>query len=335
MASDGQSNGGKAATDKVVPEPVPQTASAIEPKARLYASIFPGPGVPIEGDLPSKIKALEEALDMPVWLVAQAGNPNGPYALLDGQIRDGFFAARDELEECGPVALVIDSRGGYATETFRLAMLIRRHCGGFVAVIPRMAKSAATLLTLGADEILMGRDAELGPLDVQVYDHETEEESSALDEVQSLERLNGVALDQLDQTMAMLMTRSGKKMSTLLPLALDFTANMMRPLLEKIDTVHYAKQSRLLKVAEDYAVRLLEPAYGKEVAKDIARRLVHGYPEHPFAIGIEEVSSFLALGDPTDDQGDAIAALETEFTESPCTIIGRIKEEEVEIERHE
>jgi ClpP class serine protease len=34
-------------------------------------------------------------------------------------------------------------------------MLLKRHCGGFVAVVPRYAKSAATLLALGADEIIL------------------------------------------------------------------------------------------------------------------------------------------------------------------------------------
>ncbi len=49
--------------------------------------------------------------------------------------------------------LVIDSGGGYAQAAFQIANLFRRHAGGFTAVVPRYAKSAATLLTLGADEI--------------------------------------------------------------------------------------------------------------------------------------------------------------------------------------
>lgn len=74
-----------------------------------------------------------------------------------------------------------------ANSAYELAMLLRRHCGGFDAIIPRRAKSAATLLSLGADSIYMNDHAELGPLDFQVFDRDREELLSGLDEVQSLE----------------------------------------------------------------------------------------------------------------------------------------------------
>jgi hypothetical protein len=290
------------------------------------ASIYPGPEVPIPPEFATRVLALEHALGMPAWVIVQQGSGREPYTMLDETIRDGFFRARGELRDCERIAVVLDSRGGYATETYRLAMLLRRHCGGFTAVVPRHAKSAATLLVLGADSVFMGVDAELGPLDVQLFDHETEEPSSALDEVQALERLNAVALDQFDQTMSMMIIRTGKKISTLLPLALDFTAKMMDPLLEQIDTVHYAKQSRLLKVAEDYAVRLLTPRVGPDAAAEIARRLVHDYTEHPFAIGPEEVGEFMHVDMGDANEAASIASLEDYLTDSTLTVIGRIEE---------
>ena len=67
-----------------------------------------------------------------------------------------FFRAQDSLPKKEKIALVIESPGGSAKSAFQLAMLLKRHCGGFVAVVPRYAKSAATLLALGADEIILG-----------------------------------------------------------------------------------------------------------------------------------------------------------------------------------
>jgi ClpP class serine protease len=64
------------------------------------------------------------------------------------------FRAQDSLPK-KKIALVIESPGGSAKSAFQLAMLLKRHCGGFVAVVPRYAKSAATLLALGADEIIL------------------------------------------------------------------------------------------------------------------------------------------------------------------------------------
>lgn len=101
--------------------------------------------------------------------------------------------------------------------------------------------------------------------------------------------LNSAALEQIDQTIWLLRSRMPfKKLDTLLPHVLNFVAQMMSPLIDKIDTVDYTEQSRMLKVAEDYAVRLLQPKYDRGRAKRIAGDLVNNYPEHGFAIGIEE-----------------------------------------------
>ncbi len=233
----------------------------------MYASIYPV-RQPVAPAFAAAVARLEQALGMPVWLLVQ---PHGHhrYANLEEPVRAGFYKARHQLRTCRQVALVIDSPGGSARSAYQLATMLRRHCDGFVAVIPRYAKSAATLLTLGAERIYMGLDAELGPLDAQLLDMDREDWSSALDEVQALERLNVAALEQVDQAMMMLVQRTGKKIETLTPQALKFTADMMRPLLERIDTVHYIKQSRVLKVAEDYAMRLLVPKYGQERSREI------------------------------------------------------------------
>ena len=95
------------------------------------------------------------------------------------------------------------------------------------------------------------------------------------------------ALEQLDQTMMVMMGGAQKRTEVMLPIACRFVLDMMTPLLEKIDTVHYAKQSRVLKVAEDYASRLLVPIYGEKAAAGIANQLVNGYPEHGFVIDRE------------------------------------------------
>ena len=63
---------------------------------------------------------------------------------------------------------------------------------------------------------------------------------------------------------------------------------MARPLLEKIDAVHYTQMSRFLKVAEEYAARLLLVRYPKNTADKIAEHLVTDYPEHGFVIDAAE-----------------------------------------------
>jgi ClpP class serine protease len=78
----------------------------------------------------------------------------------NNQLRAQFFAARDSLPENEPIAILIDSPGGYAKSAYQVAHILRTHCGDFTAVIPRYCKSAATLFALGADTILISKYAE-------------------------------------------------------------------------------------------------------------------------------------------------------------------------------
>ena len=95
-------------------------------------------------------------------------------------------------------------------------------------------------MVLGADEIIMGDEAELGPLDAQYDDWDTEEDQvSALDTVQAVEQLEDnasqVAVNMLDY----LQQRTKKSRNRLLPDALHFAADITRPLFEGL---HFLKK---------------------------------------------------------------------------------------------
>lgn len=267
-----------------------------EDEAPIFASIYPGsPPLGADADdwaispeIVDCVRRLESQLGMPVWLLVQSDSSadgQAPFHSIDRNIVGEFFQSRlSILREGEPIAVVIYSPGGIARYAYELAMLLRRHCGGFVAVIPRYAKSAATLLALGADEILMNVHAELGPLDAQIYDPEREEgHRSALDEAQSLEQLSAFAMQVFDEMMPRLLKGSDKKMSSLMPVASDFATRLVAPLFDKIDMVRYTQVSRGLMVAEEYAKRLLAQSYGAE-AERISRFLNWQYPEHGFPI---------------------------------------------------
>jgi hypothetical protein len=263
------------------------------------------PTVPLSPELAEPLRELQEQLNVPVWLVL---HNDERMALLDWRVLRAFLQARDAMG--GKVALVIDSPGGYADVAYRIARTFCRHSDGFTAVIPRWAKSAATLLTLGAEDVIFGHDAEIGPLDVQVYDQEREERGSALDEIQALEQLHQVALEQLNQNLTMMRLITRRRYDVVMPHASKLTSDMMAPLLDKIDTVHYAKQSRLLAVAEDYAVRLMTPRVPRQRAREIAERLVKRYPEHGFVIDRKEAGEILKISAHTDDTEATLRRIE-------------------------
>lgn len=66
------------------------------------------------------------------------------------------------------VDLFIHSNGGSGTVPWRLVSLIREYTKHFAVLVPNRAFSAATLVALGADEIVMHRMGCLGPIDPSV-----------------------------------------------------------------------------------------------------------------------------------------------------------------------
>jgi ATP-dependent protease ClpP protease subunit len=67
------------------------------------------------------------------------------------------------------LCLLINSPGGSGLAAERIVKLCRTYSGeNFVAMVARSAKSAATMVALGAQEIIMLETAELGPIDTQV-----------------------------------------------------------------------------------------------------------------------------------------------------------------------
>lgn len=306
----------------------PQPASS-PPKPKLYtASIYPGtgPGARIDTELAEAVLALEGVMKTPVLVVIQDRvDEEDPFTMLAEEVGAGFYEEAKSLERDRPVSLLIHSNGGLAKPAYQIARFLNAHCGHFDAIVPDFAKSAATLLALGARRVIMGEHAELGPLDAQVFDADREEFSSALNEVQSLERLQAFSLSALDAAVLFTSQRTHKRIGSLLPICLQHVAELTRPLFEKIDTVHYTSSSRLLKIGEEYAIRLLAPQYGEDLAKNIARALVHNYPDHGFMIDSVEAGRLgLRTFRPTPEQSVAMEALKPHL--NMCTVIGRVVE---------
>jgi len=299
-----------------------------EAQRRFSASIFPRPD---EGEVPlevaDNVKALEDVMGMEVWLLVQAvhSDTEGHHNMLGELTRAEFIDARNRPPKDKPIALLIDSPGGRADQAYRLAKFLRRHCGGFVAVIPRQAKSAATMLTLGADEIVIGDFGELGPLDSQFPDPEYGGLSSALDETLALYRIHSFALEAFSRTMDVMQESLQMKTSELIPFATSFALGIARPLLEDLDTVHYTFYSRVLRNTEEYASRLLRHHHDQEKANDIAFHLVENYFDHGFVIDVEEARGFglETVRGPKQKEAPMLDALATQL-DGLC-IFGRVE----------
>ena len=87
--------------------------------------------------------------------------------------RDVIPTFLDQLEALPPdvqsLDLLLVSMGGDATVAWRIVSLIRERVKKFSVLIPQAAYSAATLIALGADEIVMHPNGNLGPVDPQIH----------------------------------------------------------------------------------------------------------------------------------------------------------------------
>lgn len=81
--------------------------------------------------------------------------------------RDGLIEALNGLEG-EELDFVIHSPGGSPEATESLVKLIRSKFRSVRFIVPSIAKSAATMLAMSGDEIILGENAELGPTDPQI-----------------------------------------------------------------------------------------------------------------------------------------------------------------------
>ena len=171
------------------------------------------------------------------------------------------------LGESKDVMLVMVSPGGRIEPAYQISKLCREYSSRkFVVVVPRQAKSAATLIALGADEIHMGPLGELGPIDPQVGG------LPALGVVQALERI--AALTQ----------------------SFPGSSDMFSKYLKEVVTVEQIGYcERISESATQYAERLISTKSSLDRRSgEIARKLVYEYKDHGFVIDREEASMLLS-----------------------------------------
>ena len=84
------------------------------------------------------------------------------------EVIDHFVKHLDAVGDVKKISLLLYTRGGSTLAAWSIANLIRQFCDEFEVIVPFKAHSAGTLICLGADSILMTKQATLGPIDPSV-----------------------------------------------------------------------------------------------------------------------------------------------------------------------
>jgi len=163
-----------------------------------------------------------------------------------------------------PILLLIHNHGGRIEPAYLISKTCKELSPKFVVTIPRKAKSAATLISLGGNEIHMGPMSELGPIDPQFAG------LPALGISSSLESIAKIVCKYPESS----------------PMFADFMK-------EKLDLRILGYFERVSESAQQYAIRLLAGKELNQTADEVAHKLVYEYKDHSFVIDKEEAKELL------------------------------------------
>jgi len=102
-----------------------------------------------------------------VLYVANIRHPAASMNLQDAVFLENILKQLEPIEN---LDLIVNSPGGHGEAADKVLHICRQFCprGRLRLIVPYFAKSAATMLAFGVDEVVMGPYSELGPIDAQV-----------------------------------------------------------------------------------------------------------------------------------------------------------------------
>jgi hypothetical protein len=223
------------------------------------------------------------------------------------------------------IHFIIHSGGGQINAAYQLVELLRRHASFVSTIVPLRAKSAATLLCLGADEIIMDELAQLGPLDTQMYEDRKGGDfrfSSALNPVKALEQLRDFSLESLKITKELLV-KDGVLPDEAYEIATKFVGALTPPLYGQLSPEKLGEYSRALAISAEYAKVILK-RYSKLTATqqvELVKKLVYSYPSHDYAIDYREAVDLNLPVRLADDYGSLMIRLMVQIIRSKDEVL--------------
>ena len=213
------------------------------------------------------------------------------YDSIDSASAEVFFELLQGIGKVDILDLFLFSGGGYAEPAFNISRWCRHYSDKFNVIIPSYAKSAATLLCLGADTLLMGPASELGPIDPQIKipdEYGSPQQVSALSIKEALKVIE--ELTQGDHSRAM------KYMSLIEKIDLKILGQYDREIQSsKQQAQNLLKTGKLISGDEKRIDRVSDAEKKMNPYERVAHQLTEGYYSHGYAIDMHEAKDNLGL----------------------------------------
>ena len=90
-------------------------------------------------------------------------------AQISSDVIDYFIDHLDKIGPCEKISLYLYTRGGDTSAARNIVNLLRMYCEHLQVIIPHKAHSSGTIISLGANEVVMTKQATLGPIDPSLH----------------------------------------------------------------------------------------------------------------------------------------------------------------------
>ena len=187
-------------------------------------------------------------------------------------VDDIFDDLRKKYSDCdGRLNVVVDSGGGDIDAAFNLSMLFRRFGNKELTfIVPRWAKSGATLLACGGDKIYLTPISELGPIDPQITMINPLEKRA--------EQFSPLHIESTLDLIREEFKKGSKDLADKLCERLQFPLTL-------------GSFMKSIEIGEQYLIKLLSSRMLKnerKKTKNVAEKLTKGYADHVFVINYIE-----------------------------------------------
>lgn len=214
---------------------------------------------------------------------------NGIQRPTDQHFIDDCIALRSRKN----VLLMLVTMGGDPDAAYRIARCLQTQYERFFLYVSGFCKSAGTLVSLGAHELIMSELGELGPLDVQLLKKdEIWETQSGLTITYTLSALLENALQTFEEFFLHTKVKFGSAITlrTASQIATEMTAGLFTPIYRQIDPLYVGEAAMATLIAGHYGVRLLSE--GKNIEASKLNSMLTAYPTHGYVIDRKEASEW-------------------------------------------
>jgi hypothetical protein len=225
------------------------------------------------------IVQLEAKLKAP--LITYWNSPNG--AICSNDVV-GLYGILQSLGKVEHLYFFIKSDGGHGQASLRMVHLLRQYVKRLTVLVPQECSSAATMLALGADKILMGPLAQLSAVDTALT-HDLSPIDRDNDRV-------SVSQDELYRIVRLYQRQARGKRS-----------NPYEALFAHVHPLVIGAVDRISALSTKLCLEILS-YHLKDVrkAKQISKVLNSGYPSHSYPITLREARRIGLTAEPLDER---------------------------------